>query len=373
MAADIDCDDSNDAIGDRFTRKCEAECGLGVETCTNGVYGECDCSCADGVKNGSETDTDCGGTSCGPCRHAAPCNEDRDCLSNVCSGGMCFDSFCEDGELDGDETDIDCGGSCAGCAVGSVCAVAQDCANNLCSVGGQCIGLTCAEGEGTPGTGGCAYDPGGSSCADILATGGSVGDGVYSIDPDADGTGFDVFCDMTTDGGGWTALINPQDLNLSAVAPSVTHTGSAIFGSGTCPPTTSEIQTSIGWHAVQGYACGTFIAAFSINWTNDLGATDVMFTAALQGVSTRVLRINGANVAADATSGGAAPCGYYNGTGVSLVPGVNQCHQTYLDEPAHMAVGQLSGNLSLQIITGRGCEPSCSYGTGMNVQKLMVR
>jgi len=35
---------------------------------------------------------------------------------------------------------------------------------------------------------------------------GSVGDGVYRIDPDGNGVvePFDVHCDMTTDGGGWT-------------------------------------------------------------------------------------------------------------------------------------------------------------------------
>jgi hypothetical protein len=96
-------------------------------------------TCTDGIKNGSETDVDCGGGSCPPCANGKMCGINADCESNRCLSGFCVDAgpTCTDGIKNGNETDIDCGGICPKCANGKMCGIDADCDSGNC-VGGIC-------------------------------------------------------------------------------------------------------------------------------------------------------------------------------------------------------------------------------------------
>ncbi len=61
-------------------------------TCVDGVCdpvsGDCH-SCSDGVKNGDETDIDCGGAGCPACKKTQACLTNDDCETNLCEHNVC--------------------------------------------------------------------------------------------------------------------------------------------------------------------------------------------------------------------------------------------------------------------------------------------
>jgi len=92
---------------------------------------------------------------------------------------------CADGTKNGSETDTDCGGGeCAPCGTGKVCTSNDDCAG-VCRSGNCAVASSCAERK--------------------RATAKS---GVYELDVDRDGPEptLPFYCDMQTDGGGYTLV-----------------------------------------------------------------------------------------------------------------------------------------------------------------------
>jgi hypothetical protein len=152
---------------------CGHACSPG-QTCSAGTCKTAPPSCNDGVKNGNETDVDCGGT-CPKCGNGKNCTANADCVSGACCHGTCVDPqtfqtdlancgtcghacspgqtcvagvcqnpppTCIDGIKNGTETDVDCGGSCQPCANGKHCAVNGDCQSGFCT-GGMCVADPC--------------------------------------------------------------------------------------------------------------------------------------------------------------------------------------------------------------------------------------
>lgn len=92
----------------------------------------------------------------------------------------------------------------------------SDCTSNIDCVLGNCLAGACVQVE---------------SCKQLaeLDSDDTLGDGVYQIDADADGPldPFDVYCDMTHDGGGWT-LVLKSDGNATTFAYDSAQWGSTM-------------------------------------------------------------------------------------------------------------------------------------------------
>lgn len=97
-------------------------------------------SCTDGLRNGMESDVDCGQACASKCALAQGCAVAADCASSICGvGGSCVDDLCADGRSSGDESDVDCGGTaCRVCTVGRACGLDADCLSGACRMG-SCV------------------------------------------------------------------------------------------------------------------------------------------------------------------------------------------------------------------------------------------
>ena len=108
----------------------------------------------DGLKNGDESDVDCGGLAAPKCASGKTCATADDCADGVCKDGTCAAPAPDDGVKNGDETDVDCGGTTAPkCDVAKACAASGDCASDACSYEMKCVAAK-----------GCTGHSGGDTC-----------------------------------------------------------------------------------------------------------------------------------------------------------------------------------------------------------------
>jgi hypothetical protein len=100
---------------------------------------------ADGKKNNGETDIDCGGANAPKCADGKTCEADGDCTAGYCPADTkkCIAPSYDDTVKNGTETDVDCGGTVttAGfkkCAEGKDCLADTDC-SGACSYKKKCV------------------------------------------------------------------------------------------------------------------------------------------------------------------------------------------------------------------------------------------
>lgn len=228
LESDLDC-------GGSF---CGATCTAGKSCAANSDCAANRCellacrTCTDGVKTGTESDIDCGG-SCvsglaGKCALGKTCNANSDCGSSTCTGGVCvrppFDCFDGiKGSNDVNETDVDCGGSdCLNrCTVGKACLVGSDCTTGTCTAG------VCAKAS----TGGSCLS--GADCNNGVCSGGA---------PTASTTAVSY----TTPDGTWTTITGLSADSAKTVSPIAIGFPMNYFGN----QYTTFDATSNGWMAL---------------------------------------------------------------------------------------------------------------------------
>jgi len=204
--------------------------------------------------------------------------------------------------------------------------------------------------------------------------------GVFTIDVDGDNKGKapeKVYCDMTTHGGGWTALLNPTGVGLGK-----TSLGAYALHSAGCPNCTNNIFGSIGggWNVVGIYRCGACAASSTLEWKNTLGAKEVMYTAYAHGVANVDIRVDqksnfshtGCGIQQRFATSDGAKCGpnVANGCGggawlAARVPRKTTFNQSVL---RISVLGSSGAN-----IAGGACSNPTGWGGGGRIMKVMVR
>jgi hypothetical protein len=145
--------------------------------CATG-FADCDGNRGNGCEMSATTLQDCNGCSvaCAPANATGP-----SCATGTCDYAQCTAGY---QDCDGDRS--------------------NGCESNRLTDPDNCGGCNSPCGNGMPCSGGFCQVP--TNCKQVLDLGLSVGDGMYTIDPNGGdpSDAYQAYCDMTNRGGGWT-------------------------------------------------------------------------------------------------------------------------------------------------------------------------
>jgi len=265
-----ECDDGNNDNGDGCDKGCGdevpgAECGNGLwevgEECEDGnttIHDGCSDTCEVEFECGDQICEDTMGETCERCQQDCCPNcgngvyeplENEECDMLDFGGITCLD-YCYSGGT------MQCTAAC-GIDLSACTGTLPVCGNDTAECGEQCdgndlAGATCADLGYNAGSlacnGSCGFDY--SQCSDpntclaLLNFTPGTPDGVYSFDPDGAGSEppYQAYCDMTTDGGGWTlvAAFSNSDGVKNWVQPNPWWYTTTPSGDSTNPAATSD-------------------------------------------------------------------------------------------------------------------------------------
>jgi cysteine-rich repeat protein len=185
------CDDANQDNSDSCLNSCK------LAACGDGFVWEGEEDCDDSNADNSDSCLTCEIARCGDGfvnEGIEACDDGNEVDDDNCNNLCAKPATCDDGVKNGTETHVDCGGPlCAGCEEGEGCVSGDDCASTFCG-DKVCV---------TP-----------RHCRDIKEQGLAKADGMYLVDPDGPGQGEPAlfnYCEMTFNGGGWTAVFNMRE------------------------------------------------------------------------------------------------------------------------------------------------------------------
>ncbi len=267
----VDCDDNNGCTADQCAPASGCQHKATTQPCDDGSACTKGDACAGGnclpgkvimCDDGNAcTDDACDlSKGCTATANAAPCSDGNACTSgDVCSGGACSGvkpAVCDDGKTctvdwcdpskgcqtlaipgtcdDGSactNADTCTAGSCAGKAI--VCDDADPCTTDSCDSKLGCATTAAPDGTICGGTGTCtagkcslgSQNNPAQSCLAVQTAAPTSKSGVYWLDPNATGA-FQAYCDMDTEGGGWTSMVHLSP--LAKLNYTVPHTQRAV-------------------------------------------------------------------------------------------------------------------------------------------------